>query len=283
MGRKLGLGVLWLWRGFAGLTGVWILAAVTGVCAVSAPFDHLYNMGRTPYLPDCRAPDDGRRHLVVLQHGLLRSSASLARLERMLWRHGYEVCNESYPSSAAFVEDHARRLDGHVRRCLDRVDDPRPVALYCVGHSMGGLVLEQWLANTSDLVPEACVFMGTPHRGAALADARRDVAFFRVFAGQKAASQLLSDDPFHDREICNLGDVGVVVGRSGDGRGRSRTVPGDDDRTVAVVEALLPVDVGPCVDFRGVLWTHAHHTAMTVETEVLTGILRFLANRSFEE
>lgn len=272
--------IKWCAAWAAALFALWLALVVPGVIGPATCFDYAINLGSLPDRPELSAPDDGRRHLVVVQHGIWRTNGSMWRLERTLEAHGYEVLNPSYSSTLDSIEGHAAVLAEAVERRLANGDD-RPVAIYAVGHSMGGLVLQEWLARAS-VAPEACVFLATPHRGAVLCDLRKDLWLFRLIMGDRAALQLSPGDAFQQRAIRNLGDVGNVIGARGDGEGWNRSIPGDDDRTVAVGEARFPEDALDGIRSVDELVVCRTHTRVAIAPEVLVAVLRFLRHRRFD-
>jgi pimeloyl-ACP methyl ester carboxylesterase len=256
------------------------IAAVVGVLAVASgamivaggpiawPFDVLINLGAAVDAPELRAPADGKVRVVVLQHGLFRTHASLGRLARTLEHHGYEVLNERYASTNDFVDAHADRLAAAVaaRAAAGPVDE-----WSFVGHSMGGLVIQEYLRRPGSVQPRACVYLGTPHRGAVLADLRGEWFLFRLAMGTKAALQLSPGDPFHERPIPWPERCGAIAGDVGD---RNPSIPGDDDGTVGVLEATGP-------GFAANVRLPFGHTRMTVAPEALRQVLHFLAKGTF--
>jgi hypothetical protein len=207
--------------------------------------------------------------VVVLQHGLFRTHASLGRLARTLAHHGYEVLNPGYASTNDWLDAHAGRLGAAVaaRAAAGPVDE-----WSFVGHSMGGLlVIQEYLRRPGAVTPRACVYLGTPHRGAVLADLRGNWFLFRWSMGTKAALQLSPGDPFHERPIPWPGRSGTVVGDVGD---RNRSIPGRDDGTVGVTEATF---AGAAASLR----VPFGHTRMTVAPPVLRQVLHFLAQGTF--
>lgn len=266
-GKRLGVGTL-------SALGIYLFVVGFGWMNPSVPFDVLLNLGDASPRPGLRAPADGRERLVVLQHGLWRSAASLRRLERALEQHGYRVLNESYPSTSGTLEQHAARLRETLESAIEEMPRP-PDELYLVGHSMGGLVMQAYLARPDARVPDACVYIATPHRGAVLCDLRKDWIWFRLLMGDEAALQLSPGDAFHRREIPMPCPVGTVVGGLGNGEGFHSSIPGDDDGTVAVAEARLEGETD-CVRIP------VGHTRITVDERVIRQVLHFLRHLRFE-
>jgi triacylglycerol esterase/lipase EstA (alpha/beta hydrolase family) len=235
---------------------------------VAWPFDWLLNLGAPVVVDAARAPADGTVRVVVLQHGLFRTAASLGRLERSLRAHGYEVMNVGYASTRAPVEVHARSLAAAIasRSARGAVHEWR-----FVGHSMGGLVIEEYLRSPGAVEPSACVYLGTPHRGAMLADLRKRWFLFRWAMGTSAARQLSPGDAFHQQPLPWLDRSGAIVGDIGSG---NSAIPGDDDGTVAVGEAALPVPART-------VHVAAGHTGLTTSRQALRQVLHWLAFRAF--
>ncbi|MBX3463075.1 MAG: alpha/beta hydrolase [Planctomycetes bacterium] len=259
------------WRRRAAL-GFGLLVLLHGVAVlahgpVAWPFDAVINLGGAPTAAALRAPADGRRRVVVLQHGLWRTAASLGRLERTLRAHGYEVCNPGYPSTADTIERHADRLHVVVERLHEQPVD----ALYFVGHSMGGLVIQEYLRRAAARPPTACVYLATPHRGAVLADLRKHWFLFRLAMGDAAALQLSPGDALHRRSVPWPERSGCVVGTLGAG---NDSIPGDDDGTVGVDEATLAGAADRVVLPLG-------HTRIAMAPEVCLQVLHFLRHGAF--
>lgn len=259
------------WRGLLTATSALLLGAGLAVLAgwpVAWPFDVVLNLGAAPLQPELVAPGDGKVRVVVLQHGLFRTPASLGRLERTLMAHGYEVLNPGYASTNDTIEAHAGRLAAAIeaRQTAGAVD-----AFAFVGHSMGGLVIQQYLRQPGAVTPWACVYLGTPHRGAVLCDLRKHWFLFRLAMGTSGALQLSPGDPLHRWPIPWAERSGAVVGDLGAG---NASIPGDDDGTVGVDEATFE---GASAALRLPLG----HTRLSFDERAIDAVLHFLRRGTF--
>ena len=237
---------------------------------VCMPFDWFWNLGAPLNAPELRPADDGRTRVVFLQHGLWRTRYSLDRLERTLRHNGYEVINSGYASTQDSIEGHAALLREVVER---RVAAGGVDEIAFVGHSMGGLVIQEYLRGEGAREPFACVYLATPHRGAVLADARRHWFLFRWVMGDRAAQQLATTAEIHRRAIPLPERSGTVVGDIGEG---SRSIPGRDDGTVGVAEATF-------AGARDVIVVPHGHTSIVVRDAVFRQVLHFLQQGAFAQ
>lgn len=171
---------------------------------------------------------------VILLHGIFRSSKAMKRLEVRLEKDGYLVVPFDYPSTRVDIAASAKML-GSVVDSLKGVEK-----ISFVAHSLGGLVVREWLGAGGDPRARCLVMMGTPNKGAEVADLLRDWHLYRLILGP-AGQQLVTQKP---KAIENLPAPGipfaVIAGGKADGQGYNPLIPGDDDGLVAVSSARLP-------------------------------------------
>lgn len=106
--------------------------------------------------------------LVVLVHGMGRTSLSMFPLQFYLERAGYRVLNFHYSSYGPSIADIAGALTGRVNAELMRHPAPR---VHFVGHSLGNIVVRALLARYTISAPLGrTVMLAPPNRGSRAAD-----------------------------------------------------------------------------------------------------------------
>lgn len=125
----------------------------------------------------------GKRPLVVLLHGLARTSASMRHMAAALESAGFETWSCTYPSRRSSIAEAAAAVVSRLRR-----EAPgRP--LLAVTHSMGGILVRHM--HDPDLDWRRIVMLAPPNQGSQLAALLKESALFRWFYGP-AGSELAS-------------------------------------------------------------------------------------------
>lgn len=183
----------------------------------------------------CRAkglkPDSG--HAVIYLHGIGRTSRSMRPIAEVMPKDGFVHILFEYPSTRVSIEQSAVYLHSLVESLTD------VSKISFVVHSMGGLVVRQYLKDHKDARHHRLVMLGTPNSGAEMADMLKKNFIFRAVYGP--AGQELVTDPEGTIKLLPTPDIefGVIAGGKGDGRGFNPLIPGDDDGTVTVASTRL--------------------------------------------
>lgn len=173
---------------------------------------------------------------VVLLHGLARSAASMATLERALQQAGYRVCNVDYPSRQYSIEALARDyVAPAVARCTGSADRP----VHFVTHSMGGIIVRQMAATGAITGIRRVVMLGPPNHGSELVDQMQTVRLFSAVGGP-AGSQLNTGAASMPQSLGPAGfELGIIAGTRSVNPLLSLMIPGADDGKVSVESARL--------------------------------------------
>lgn len=214
---------------------------------------------------------DGQNRCAVLLHGLARTSRSMQPVGDSLRAAGWQVVNQGYPSRSEPVETLSKAVGAGFERCLalgvpaERID--------FVTHSMGGILLRQWVHDTGTTFGRA-VMLGPPNNGSELVDRIGNTILFRTYNGP-AGSQLGTDDNAIWRRLPRVSfELGVIAGFGEEHGFLGRHVAAPNDGKVSV--ASTRVD-----GMSDHLALRAGHTFMMNNVEIHRQIRQFLLHGRF--
>lgn len=208
---------------------------------------------------------------VVLLHGMGRTSISMKLLEYSLIKRGYCVVNVTYNSRRASVEQLA---DEYLQDLLESrlVDHSRKVNF--VTHSLGGIIVRQYLANHELTNLGRVVMLAPPNHGSEIIDRLSSNCISRPFLGVAARELDTGSNGLPQK----LGPVrfqcGVIAGDRSMNPILSALLPGPNDGKVTVASAR----VEGMQDF---LIVHGTHTWLMNKQNVLKQINCFLQSGCF--
>lgn len=209
---------------------------------------------------------------VVLLHGLARSSMSLNPMQEALEEEGYRTANIDYPSREYEIADLADiAISEGLASCRADGDVDK---IHFVTHSLGGILLRQYLQSNSIDELGRVVMLGPPNQGSAAADELEYVPGFDWINGP-AGQQLGKGE---DSVPLALGPVdfelGVIAGNRTIDPITSAVLENPDDGRVSVEDTK----VEGMNDF--VVVEHSHAFMMRMQRPIdLT--IRFLRTGSF--
>ena len=210
-------------------------------------------------------------HLVLLIHGIARSSGTFSKLQSALRGKGYDVTAISYPSTRDSIEAHAIGIE----KILNGIEGPTTVSF--VTHSMGGLVVRHVLARggawKQRLTVHRVVQIAPPNQGSAVANRLANFEAYKLIFG-KSGQQLTTERAASIPQMTV--PFAIIAGGKNDGAGFNPLMPGDDDGTVKVSETRL----AGAADFLVVPETHRN---ISNNPQSIRAVLNFLKSGSFAE
>ncbi len=208
---------------------------------------------------------------VVLLHGLGRTSLSMKRIEWALKKESYRVINVAYPSTRVCIQDAADHWLGNVLR--EQTTDPT-VKIHFVTHSLGGIILREYLSNHPIENLGRVVMLAPPNQGSELAQRLKSYWLYRLATGP-AGQQLGTDRSSLPKQLGPADfDLGVIAGDRSINPLFSAWIPGPDDGKVSVRSTQLT----GTSDF---LVVHHSHTWMAWTRQVNTAVIQFLSHGHF--
>lgn len=172
--------------------------------------------------------------VVILLHGLARTSSSMEKMSDALTAEGFTVHNLNYPSRHQPIE----KLAIHVRKQIEAVTNSDDT-IHFVTHSMGGIILrciqkEDPLKNIG-----RSVMLSPPNQGSELVDTLGSYSVFNWINGPAGGQLGTGSNEF----IATLGpatfDLCVITGDYSINWINSMMIPGDDDGKVSIESAKL--------------------------------------------
>ena len=211
------------------------------------------------------------RDVVVLLHGLGRTTGSMQPMARMLEARGYEVVVVDYPTRREPIERLALDVDAALEDCCLGRDR----TVHFVTHSLGGIVLRYYLnARPLDNLGRV-VMLAPPNGGSELVDVLRHLPVLGRHPGPARGALGTRAEDAPRRLGPATFDVGVIAGSRSYLPFTSPLLPGADDGVVAVSSARLD----GMTDFLVVPRTHSF---IMRGDEVLRQTALFLDRGSFD-
>jgi hypothetical protein len=184
---------------------------------------------------------------VIVLHGLGRTAYSMSRIENALENNHYLVWNESYPSTSENIEELATTA---INKGLKFCSSNNAATIHFVTHSLGGILVRQYLQHNTIAGLGRIVMLSPPNQGSEVADLRQ----------LKPVK----------------GEIGIITGDNSLDPWFSPVIPGEDDGKVSVESAKLD-------EMSDFITVHNGHTFIMRDQRVINQILYFLGHGRFSK
>lgn len=219
-------------------------------------------------------------NLVILIHGLHQAPFIMRPMAKRLQRQGYRTYQFGYRSMRDGIKVNSRRLNDW----LEANHNPE-LTIDLVGHSLGGLIIRDFVAHYPKWQIGRCVTLGSPHNGSISGDYIWRLA--PAIVGKSYEQALDGTVAPLPKEI----ELGVIAGNKAQGLGQpilsyhnrklrknnAALIDSDlaHDGTVYVTETML-------ADANDHIVLPVTHTGMLVNKDVAAQTIYFLEHGAFK-
>ncbi|MFC1681899.1 alpha/beta fold hydrolase [Pseudomonadota bacterium] len=212
----------------------------------------------------------GHNEIVVLVHGLGRSSTSMWLLASRLEDAGYYVHRVEYSSLHQDPDEILKDISSQINQCCQK----HAQSVHFVGHSLGGLMVRAYLQNNKVDKLGRVVLLGTPNKGAEAADHFSD-SWLMSILGPTAKALGTDDKSFPKSLEAPYYPVGIIAGEL-KSKLNDSIIPGRDDGLVSI-EATK---IDGMADF---IIIETGHSMMRYDREVADQTIEFIKSGVFKE
>jgi pimeloyl-ACP methyl ester carboxylesterase len=171
---------------------------------------------------------------VILLHGLARTARSMRVMQRALTRRGYHVVNRGYPSREKAIAALAvETIEPALAAC------PGTQKIHFVTHSLGGILVRQYLAERDIDRLGRVVMLGPPNGGSEVIDRLSHLPGFSLINGKAGFELGTGADSVPNRLGPANFDLGIIAGTRSINLYLSTLIEGVNDGKVSVENTRL--------------------------------------------
>lgn len=211
---------------------------------------------------------------VVLLHGLARSASSMNKMAQVLTDFGYTVYNVDYDSRHFSIDS---LTNGPIDSVLLEVSANNYDKINFVTHSMGGILVRNYLADHQIDNLGRVVMLGPPNKGSEVVDTLREWYIFKKLNGP-AGQELGTEDTSKPNTLENVSfELGIIAGDWTINFINSFVmIPGKDDGKVSVESTKIS-------GMKDHIIMHVTHPLMMKDDTVIAQVITFLKTGEFNK
>ena len=207
---------------------------------------------------------------VVLLHGLARSDSSMKKLNIELQKENFQTVNVDYPSRDYTIEELAEIAISPALELCSNHDE-----IHFVTHSLGGILVRQYLSNHEIPNLGRVVMLGPPNKGSEVVDKMKNVPGFHFINGdagmQLGTGEMSVPNKLGPAEF----DVGIIAGTESINLILSLIIPSSDDGKVSVERTKLE-------GMNDHIEMETSHPFMMKNKMVIAQVIHYLNHGNFE-
>ena len=208
---------------------------------------------------------------VILLHGLARTDNSLKKMELALQGQGYNTVNYRYPSTKQTIEVLAENtIIDALRQC------PHESTINFVTHSLGGILVRQYLSQKNIKQLGRVVMLGPPNQGSQVVDKLKSFPGFKLANGPAGLQLGTGEMSIPNKLGAANFDLGIIAGTRSINPILSTMLPNPDDGKVSVENTKLK-------GMKDHIALPVTHTLMMNNKEVISQTAYYLKNGIFEK
>ena len=171
---------------------------------------------------------------VILLHGLARTDSSMKKLEATLQEADYKTVNIDYPSRSHPIEALSQSV---IPSALEQCPENQKIDF--VTHSLGGILVRQYLDEHEIPQLNRVVMLGPPNQGSEVVDKLGHFPGFKVINGEAGLQLGTGELSLPNRLGKAEFDVGIIAGTNSINLILSMLIPDTDDGKVSVERTKL--------------------------------------------
>jgi triacylglycerol lipase len=207
---------------------------------------------------------------VVLLHGMARSSKSMNKMAKALRADGYQVINVDYPSTSATIE---KLTEPIFTELMPQIQNTETV--HFVTHSLGGIILRQYLQDHDITNLGRVVMLAPPSRGSEVPDKLGGIFLYKWINGPAGNQLGTGTNSLPLRLKAPAFELGIIAGDRSINPILSMLIPGPNDGKVSLARVKPQ-------SYSDYLKLHTTHACMMWNRKVIAQTQQFLEYGKFK-
>lgn len=211
---------------------------------------------------------------VIVVHGFGQNEKGMAFITDNLTGSGYKTCALNYKTVGHSIESIQNQVTEQINHCFARFNNPNKT--HFIGHSLGGLMIRQYLADTPTAFSthkiDKVIMMGTPNHGSPISDAYQKKSVLGLLGEMSLALGTDKGDFAQSLPLPSY-KTGIIAGNK-PWRITQKAFNEPNDGLVPVSSTRLP-NMGDFIEL------NTDHASMRTSQTVMNHILNYLTKGQF--